>query len=506
MGENMNRKVQLSLLAGAWASLAGVPLWAANAAARVAPDWTRITATTKSSIAIQDCPEPPLYRGTLQHDNIYKALRDLNGDYSRLQPWYPYPKLAVAELRPPETGRTYWNFTLMDQLVEDFMLATQGHPVVFQPGTIPAWMTSSAPVRYPEDATQIDWTYGRDAKFQESTVKQFADYQARLAGWYIKGGFTDEIGKRYESGHHYRFDYWEPLNEEDQRFTPEQMTRLYDAAVAAVRKIVPGMKFMGPALAGIEGRPQYVAYFFNPANHAPGTPIDMVSYHYYTVTKADETPQIMQYTMYEQADKLFSTVGYIEAIRKQFLPKAGTDINELGSIVSPSRAVPLPRPFPASHWALTGAVWAYMYGNLAAKGIEVITAAELIDYPGQFAGTTLVDWDTGLPNAHYWVVKMLRDNFQPGDRMVYQTPPDEHEHVDPRMRLYSQGFITPRGERRILIVNKTDRPVSVNVAGAAGGNVQLVDVSTASLPRAQAMASESLQLPPSAVAVVTLAR
>lgn len=496
---------RLFWLAGVVALTVAVPVLAAQPPIRVAPDWTRIIAISKSHIAIQDCPEPPLYRGATTHDNIYQALHDLNADYSRLQPWYPYPKLASAELKPPQKSQTFWDFRLMDSVVADFLQATAGHPVVFQPGTIPAWMTSRAAPHYPDDPKQIDWTYGRDAQFQDSTVQRFADYQARLASWYIKGGFTDEIGKRHASGHAYHFAYWEPLNEEDQRFTPEQLTRLYDAAVIAVRKIVPDMKFMGPALAGVVDRPQYVAYFFNPVNHMPGIPIDMVSYHFYTVTKGDETLPIMQYTMYEQADKFLATVGYIEVIRKQFLPQAGTDINELGSIVSPPGAAPLPKPFAPSYWSLSGAVWAYMYGNLAARGVDVVTAAELIDYPGQFAGTTLVDWDTGKPNAHYWVVKLLHDSFGPGDRIVKELTADEHEHADPAVRLYAQGFVTAQGKRRLLIVNKTDHPMAVSIAGASGGRVQLVDQSTTSLPDARPLTSETLQLPPSAVAVVTLA-
>src|ERR1700709_1365687 len=91
----------------------GVVLLLGSAAAAAAPvqvtlDWSKVVATSKSYIAIQDCPEPPLYRGHPIHDKIYKALSDFDADYSRIQPWFPYPKLAVAELKPPEKNRTYW--------------------------------------------------------------------------------------------------------------------------------------------------------------------------------------------------------------------------------------------------------------------------------------------------------------------------------------------------------------------------------------------------------------
>ena len=44
-------------------------------------------------------------------------------------------------------------------------------------------------------------------------MKEVADYQARLVGWYTKGGFNDEYGKWHASGHHYKIAYWEVLNE-----------------------------------------------------------------------------------------------------------------------------------------------------------------------------------------------------------------------------------------------------------------------------------------------------
>jgi hypothetical protein len=66
-------------------------------------------------------------RGYPIHDQLFKALHNLSADCARLQPWFPYPKLSVAELRAPERGMTFWDFTLMDQMTEDFKHATAGH-------------------------------------------------------------------------------------------------------------------------------------------------------------------------------------------------------------------------------------------------------------------------------------------------------------------------------------------------------------------------------------------
>jgi hypothetical protein len=267
------------------------------------------------------------------------------------------------------------------------------------------------------------------------------------------------------------------------------------------------MKFMGPTLSDTANLPQFVAYFFDPKNHQAGIPVDIVSYHFYTFSESDETPETMQYTTYRQADRILTAVGYIEAIRKRFLPEAKTDITELGSILVPAEAVNPADPIPASFWNLSGAVWAYLYGHyghLAAKGIDIITAAELIDYPGQFASTTLVNWETGEPNARYWVLKLLHDNFGPGDKIIEPNAADEIMRPDPAVQIYAQGFITPQGKRKVLLVNKRDRGLEVTIDGAAGGDEQRVDQSTTTAPVPQKLAKDTVHLPPSAVTVVTL--
>jgi hypothetical protein len=113
------------------------------------------------------------------------------------------------------------------------------------------------------------------------------------------------------------------------------------------------------------------------------------------------------------------------------------------------------------------------------------------------AATTLVHWETGQPNARYWVLKLLRDNFGPGDKLVetnLETP-----------QVYAQAFITPEGKHKILLVNKRDRAAELTIPGAAGGQMQRVDESTGSSPpETSGMPQDTLTLPGLAVAVLTL--
>ena len=465
-------------------------------------NWDRVIRVSKTSVSIQDCPEPPLRRGRPTHDPIYKALRDLHADYPRLQPWFPYPKMVVAELKPPENGKTYWDFALMDEFTEDFMQATAGHPVVFDFGTIPAWMFKTpAPVPYPDDPDEIAWKYSQGTELRDPTFREVADYQARLVGWYTQGGFNDELGKWHASGHHYKIAYWEVLNESDgsdqHSMTPEYYTRIYDAIVERVRQVSPHMKFIGLALSDPVGGPQYFQYFLDPKHHQPGIPIDMISYHFYTMPDADETPETMQYTIFDQADKFLTAVRYIETIRKRLSAGMGSYIDELGSFLPDPEAPQFAHPIPDSYWNLAGAMWAYTFAHLAAMGIDIVGGAELIDYPGQFASTSLLNWDTGQPNARYRVLKLLRDNFSPGDKLV-------ETHLESPY-VFAQAFITAQGERKILLVNKRERQIEVSIPGLAGGTAEVVDVITGSSPPATtSLTADDIPLNGLAVAIVTL--
>jgi hypothetical protein len=63
-------------------------------------------------------------------------------------------------------------------------------------------------------------------------------------------------------------------------------------------------------------------------------------------------------------------------------------------------------------------VYAYRSGRLAELGIDVVEETEFIDYPGQYSGTTRKDWETGKSSARYWVLRLLRENFAPGNKAV----------------------------------------------------------------------------------------
>jgi hypothetical protein len=480
-------------------ALIRVPGSSAQTPEKVTVNWDKVVAVSKTTPTLQVVVNPPLRRGSTIHDRAFQTLRELGCDYVRYVPWLPYPKLGVAELEPPKDGKTSWDFSVIDPMTIDFLDATQGHSVILNFSTIPQWMfKTDKPVAYSADPDQVTWDYEQGTELRDPSMKEVADYYARLVGWYTQGGFTDEYGQRHDSGHHYDVAYWEVLNEVDfeHTMTPEFYTRLYDAIVQAIHGVDPKIRFAALALAAPSKNPKFFEYFLNPKNHKPGVPLDMITYHFYASPGSDENPGNWQYTFFEQADHFLDVVRYVESIRQRLSPDVRTDMDELGTIL-PDDNILLRAPIPESYWNLCGAMYAYLYAELASLGIDVAGESQLVGYPTQFPSVSMVDWNTGRPNARSWVLKLLRDNFGPGDKLV--------ETKVGLPAVYAQGFATRDGKRKILLINKRNRPVIVSIPSAAGAQVDFVDQTTGVNPPGSAkLPGEQTGLSAFAVAVVSL--
>lgn len=470
---------------------------AAVESCRVTVNWNHVTAVSKTAPTLQVVVNPPLRRGSAIHDRVFQALHGLGADDVRYVPWLPYPKLAVAELEPPAHGKASWDFSLIDPMMEDFMNATAGHSVIINFSTIPQWMWKTrAPVSYPADPNQVDWRYEQGSELVDPSMKQIGDYYARLVSWYTQGGFRDEYGHEHTSGHHYKIPYWEVLNEVDfeHQMTPQFYSHIYDAIVGAIHRVDPKVKFVGMALADPSDEPQFFEYFLNHKNHKPGIPLDMISYHFYASPAADEPPSSWPFTFFNQAERFVTTVRYIQAIRERLSPETDTDADELGAILPGDPQGKL--PIANSYWNLCSALYAYLYGNLANLGVQVTGESQLVGYPSQFPSVSMVNWTTGQPNARFWTLKLLHDHFGPGDKLVASQTSLPY--------IYAQGFITPDGKRAVLLANERNRPFTINIPGAAGGQEEYVDQTTSEQPpAATALSSDTFTLRGFGVAVVT---
>ncbi len=493
--------IHLAQILVALAALVAAPA-RAQTRAHVSVAWGKVVRISKTTATLQVVVNPLLRRDSPIHNQVFEALRELNCDYVRFVPWLPYPKLGVAELAPPRAGKTSWNFSLIDPLTVDFLNATaaQGHSVVLNFSTIPEWMFETPkPAAFPSDPDRVDWDYEQGTELRDPTMKQVADYYARLVGWYANGGFTDEYGKWHASGYHYPIAYWEVLNEVDSehQMSPEFYTRLYDAVVTAIHAVSPQTKFVGMALSAPSSEPDFFQYFLNPKNHLPHTPLDMISYHFYATPSAQEPIAAWPYTFFAQADGFLNVVHYIESIRKRLSPSTRTDIDELGSILPYDTAAHMVRPIPHFYWNLSGAMYAYLYARLTRLGIDVVGESQMVGYPTQYPSVSMVNWTTGRPNARYWVLKLLHDNFAPGDKLV--------ETGYGTSAIYAQAFITRDAKRKVLLINKRNRPAVISLPGAAGAHEDYVNQETGSTGIGSAnLVSDDVVLGGFEVTVVTL--
>ena len=473
--------------------------WCANfaqAADTLKIDWNNKVRTSNTTPTLQIVENPMVRWNTPIHAATFKALKDLNADYVRYVPWFPYPKLAVAELKPPADGKTFWDFKLLDSTMVAFMEATAGHSVVINFSTTPAWMwKSDRPVTYPENPYKTDWAYNQGFELRDTTGGELAAYYARLISWYTKEGFTDELGQFHSSDHYFKIPYWEVLNEPDleHNISPRLYTMIYDAVVLAMKKVAPGTKFIGMSLA-FETNPEYFEYFLDPKNHKPGVPLDGISYHRYATPSWREQPlDAYQYTFFENADAFITNVRYIENIRKRLSPKTITTINEIGSILGAETI-----PIPDDYWNLSGATYAHLFLELTKIGIDVAGESQLVGYPSQYPDVSMINWVNGNPNSRYWVLKLLIENFGKGDELA-STSLEGNAAID------CQAFITKKG-RKVLFINKRNKEVTVTLPPELkGSSFQSVDTSTReNKPAFSKISGNDITLKPFAVAVVDL--
>ena len=474
-------------------------------------DWEDRSRTLTTVLTTHLWAAPPLERDAPAHDRAFRALRDLKVDYARFLPWFSNPLVSVPALSAPTATGTSWDFSRLDPYVEDFMNAAEGRPVVANFATIPHWMfVGGDQIEIGPDRDHIHWDYEQGVQFRDESLAEVADYFYRIASWYIAGGFVDELGVRHESGHRYRFAQWEVLCEPDlnRRMSPETYTRLYDAVVARVRTLDPEMEFVGLSLSHVHHNPEYFWHFLDPSHHAAGIPLDAFSVHFYASPDIvnpfgpEGNPPAAQWetAFFTQAEGFIEQLRYIRSIVDRLSPNTRMLLNEIGTypsdVMNPSPSI------PAEYWALSAAVQSYLWGRSLEIGADLFGIAEFNGYPGMIPGTSLVDWETGEPNARYHALKLLTESVRLGDAIA---PTTTGYPGFPDARVYAQAFMGSGTSRTVVLVNKRGVPIDVAVDGWSEPSIlRSVDVTTGNLPpRGERMVGGTFSLEPYATAVLS---
>jgi hypothetical protein len=77
-------------------------------------NWDQKIMVSRSTPTLQVVVNPLLRPGSPIHDGSFGAVKQLGADMVRYALWFPYPKLVVAELEPPDGKKTSWDFSLID--------------------------------------------------------------------------------------------------------------------------------------------------------------------------------------------------------------------------------------------------------------------------------------------------------------------------------------------------------------------------------------------------------
>jgi hypothetical protein len=231
--------------------------------------------------------------------------------------------------------------------------------------------------------------------------------------------------------------------------------------------------------------------------------VDYISFHFYASPARDENLEGWQHTFFNQANGFLATTRYILAIRDRLSPNTKVDTDELGVILPTDNTPEDKVPPPARYWNAAGALYGFLFVELSRLGVDVIGESQLVGYPTQYPSVSMIDYTNGKPNARYWVLKLIKDNFHPGDKLVAEKdkPEDDDSHSDVTV----QGFITPQG-KKVLLVNRTNSEKTVVLAqDLQNASTLTVDEETGDeAPRAGKPDQTNLRLAPFAVTVLSV--
>ena len=232
--------------------------------------------------------------------------------------------------------------------------------------------------------------------------------------------------------------------------------------------------------------------FLDRRNHQPSTvPLDYISYHWYGAGPGT-APGL--WAPFEQADTLLAEAARIQAIVAELSPATKVNVDEIGSIGGCNDVMSSDRWY----FNAIGAVYAYVYARLAALGVEIMAASQLLAYGDQsrvaFSGfpggldtfnfpcVTMLSWEDGTGTARFHTLKLLIDGLS-GANTVKTLVATTFNATD---QVFAQGFLVapagggaagaPPSRKVLLLVNKANTSCSVTVQGASGANTTWVDM------------------------------
>jgi len=450
-------------------------------------NYDNITSISKTTATLQVVANPILNKKYSPiATKLYYNLRLLNADLVRYAAWYPYPKIGVAELEPPnyKNKTTSWKF---GNELQQIFLDTWNSVVVKQKNnskrlvitfsTQPAWVFNTTDWSYLNETNKADWKYAGKGVFTETTTKLVADYYGRFASWIINGEFHDEFGSLIGGGPKLGLGrggvtHWEIFNEPEAEHTLsiEQYNKMYDAIVRNIRERVDPnhtIKFFGLSLLGHNEWDWWNGYL-NLSNHEEDVHDAITngyaSFHFYALLSS--RTNITTFTeVWSQLNVFLKEVDTIIKIRDELSPSTKLAINEAG-VIPPDDNDNSVEESPPIYYNMVAAFYTVLWSHLSTKGIDIVGSSQYCGCPSilkwnisdrQYPGVTMTNWTTGNGNPRYWALKLILESTNHNnDQIVYSNVIESSTTSNSELEeVYIQGRITKKGDRIMIIVNKS---------------------------------------------------
>ena len=267
------------LLAGAIPALAQsfpvtVTVDASRSMGDLKPIWRMFGADEPNYATMKDGKKLLAELGELRPDDVYFRAHNLlcSGDGTPALKWG-----STGIYSEDKDGKPVYNWTIVDRIIDTYR-ARGVHPYL-QLGFMPEALST-----HPEPY-QHDWrpgaNYGRIATGWSYPPKDYGKFAELVYQW------VKHCIERYGSAEvqHWYFEVWNESNISSYwHGTPEELYKLHDFAVDAVRRALPTARVGGPDAAGSGGRfmENFLKHVVSGTNYATGgrgTPTDFLSFH-----------------------------------------------------------------------------------------------------------------------------------------------------------------------------------------------------------------------------------
>jgi hypothetical protein len=96
----------------------------------------------------------------------------------------------------------------------------------------------------------------------------------------------------------------------------------------------------------------------------------MISFHFYA-SCSSRTDVNSYHNFFSDADNFIDEIDQVIAIRDELSPSTQLNVDETG-VILPDDNNPSAAQFKPIYWNAAAAMYAYLFGNLAVKGIDIL--------------------------------------------------------------------------------------------------------------------------------------